>query len=88
MKISSSSKQSELHESEPGVQYLEHGTLSDFIVGVATTYSTAFAKLQKLHKLDAAKWEEEEESELANLGRREELLRHELELDAKEAILE
>ena len=52
----------EIHESEPGVQYLDHGTLSDFIVGVATTYSTAFAKLQKPRKLDAAKWEEEEEA--------------------------
>jgi hypothetical protein len=41
--------------------------LSDFIVGVAMTCSTAFAKLQKLRKLDAAKWGEEKENKLANL---------------------
>jgi hypothetical protein len=45
----------ELHELDPGVQCLDHGTLSDFIVGVAMTCSTVFAKLQKLCKLDAAK---------------------------------
>jgi hypothetical protein len=78
-----------LHESEPGVQYLDHGILSDFIVGVATTYSTAFAKLQKLRKLGATKWEEEKESKLANLrSQEEELLRHKLESEAKEAMLE
>ena len=59
----------ELHESEPGVQCLDHGILSDFIVGVAMTCSTAFATLQKLRKLDAAKWGEERENKLANLRR-------------------
>jgi len=79
----------ELYESEPGVQHLDHGTLSDFIVSMAATYSTAFAKLRKFHKLDAAKREEEKESKLANLRRQEdELHRHKLELEAKEAMLE
>lgn len=82
-------KDLELYKSEPGAQYLDHGTLSDFIVSMATTYSTAFAKLRKFHKLDAAKREEEKESKLANLKRQEdELRRHKLELEAKEAILE
>ena len=79
----------ELYESEPGVQDLDHGTLNDFIVNMAATYSTAFAKLQKFHKLDAAKREEEKEVKLANLRRQEdELRRHKLELEAKEAMLE
>jgi hypothetical protein len=34
----------ELHESELGVQCPDYGILSDFIVGVAMTCSTAFAK--------------------------------------------
>ena len=79
----------ELYESEPSVQHLDHGTLSDFIVSMAATYSTAFAKLHKFHKLDAAKQEEEKESKLANLRRQEdELRRDKLELEAKEAMLE
>ena len=40
-------KDLELYKSEPGVQYLDHGTLSDFIVSMAATYRTAFAKLRK-----------------------------------------
>jgi hypothetical protein len=59
----------ELHGSEPGVQCRDYGTLSDFIVGVTMTCSTAFAKLQKLRKLDAAKWGEEKKNKLANLRR-------------------
>src|SRR3954451_12707801 len=47
----------ELYESEPGVQDLDHGTLSDFIVSMAGTYTTAFAKLHKFHKLDATQRE-------------------------------
>jgi hypothetical protein len=79
----------ELYELEPGVQHLDHGTLSDFIVSMAATYSTAFTKLRKFHKLDAAKREEEKESKLADLRRQEdELHRHKLELEAKEAMLE
>jgi hypothetical protein len=79
----------ELYESEPDVQYLNHRTLSDFIVSMAATYSTAFAKLRKFHKLDAAKRAEEKESKLANLRRQEdELRRHKLELEAQEAMLE
>jgi hypothetical protein len=79
----------ELYESEPGVQYLDHETLSDFIVSMTATYSTAFTKLRKFHKLDAAKREEEKESKLANLRHQEEELhRHKLELEAKEAMLE
>jgi hypothetical protein len=35
----------ELHELEPGMQYLNHVALSDFILGMAMTYSTVFAKL-------------------------------------------
>jgi hypothetical protein len=35
----------ELHEPEPGMQYLDHVALSDFIVGIVMTCSTVFAKL-------------------------------------------
>jgi hypothetical protein len=79
----------ELYEPEPGVQDLDHGTLSGFIVHMAATYRTAFAKLQKFDKLNAAKREEEKERKLANLRRQEDELRqHKLELEAKEAMLE
>src|SRR5947209_149239 len=82
-------KDLELYESEPGVQDLDHGTLGDFIMSMAATYSTAFAKLHEFHKLDAMRREKEKESKLADLGRQEdELRRHKLELEAKEAMLE